>query len=87
MAEYIDRQAAINACLDGWNKGYEEILADIRALPSADVVPVVRCRDCKNAVSWYGRKLRCFLWSNTGNGVFEDGFCSYGARMDGEQDG
>ena len=29
----ISRQAAIDACLDGWNKGYKEIVEDIRALP------------------------------------------------------
>lgn len=34
-ADLISRQDAIDACLDGWNKGHEEILADIRALPSA----------------------------------------------------
>lgn len=61
------------------------ITGAIKEIPSAEVEPVVRCRDCKNAVSWYGKKFRCFLWSNTGIGVFEDGFCSYGARMDGEQ--
>ena len=29
----ISRQAAIDACLNGWNKDYKEILADIRELP------------------------------------------------------
>ena len=45
--DLISRQAAIHACLDGWNKGYEEILADIRALPSAQP-EIIRCRDCKH---------------------------------------
>lgn len=34
--DLISRQDAINACLNGWNKGYDEILTDIRALPSED---------------------------------------------------
>ena len=32
----ISRQAAIDACLNGWNKDYKEILADIRALPPVE---------------------------------------------------
>ena len=43
--DLIDRQAAIDVCLDGWNKGYEEILADIRALPSAQPED---CDTCKH---------------------------------------
>ena len=34
--DLISRSRAIDACLIGWNKGYEEILADIKAIPSAD---------------------------------------------------
>ena len=34
----ISRQAAIDACLNGWNKGYKEIVEEIRALPP--VTPV-----------------------------------------------
>jgi hypothetical protein len=29
----ISRQAAIDSCLNGWNKGYKEIVEEIRALP------------------------------------------------------
>lgn len=58
MAEYIEREAAIEICeaeyqarlrmcdycgdTVAWNIGSE-----IKALPAADVAPVVRCRDCK----------------------------------------
>lgn len=31
--EVISKQAAIDACLNGWNKDYKEIVEDIRALP------------------------------------------------------
>lgn len=40
MSDLISRQDAIDACLNGWNKGYDEILTDIRALPSADAVQI-----------------------------------------------
>lgn len=33
MSDLIDRQAAIDACLNGWNKDYKEIIKEIRALP------------------------------------------------------
>ena len=29
----ISREAAVDACLNGWNKDYKEIVAEIRALP------------------------------------------------------
>ena len=32
-ADCISRKEAVNACLNGWNKGYEEIVEDIRTLP------------------------------------------------------
>ena len=50
------------------------------ATQTADVVPVVRCLDCKHSESWYRDKRRCFLWNETGIDVFEDGYCSYGER-------
>ena len=46
--EYISRQAAIDACLNGWNKDYKEIVADIRQLPSVAIPPEHDgCKDCK----------------------------------------
>lgn len=41
---------------------------------------IVRCWDCKHSQAWYRDKLRCFMWSETGIDVFEDGYCSYGER-------
>lgn len=58
MAEYIDREAALEIC----DKEYKERLrmhdycgdtvawnigAAIKGLPCADVAPVVRCKDCE----------------------------------------
>lgn len=47
-----------------------------------DAVEVVRCKDCKYAEHWYGDKARCFLWSENGIDVFEDGYCNYGKRRE-----
>ena len=54
MKEYIERDAAIKAAQDGtdlWDGGYskyrdEYIKSAINAIPAADVVEVVRCKDC-----------------------------------------
>lgn len=45
---------------------------------------VVRCKDCEHFEHWYKDKGRCFLWQETGIDVFEDGYCNYGKRKDGE---
>lgn len=50
----------------------------IEGMPEA----VVRCKDCKHSQAWYRDKLRCFMWSETGIDVFEDGYCSYGERKE-----
>ena len=38
MAEYIDRDAAIAACLDGYADCRDDCAANIRSIPAADVV-------------------------------------------------
>lgn len=45
---------------------------------------VVRCKDCKNSEHWYADRRRCFLWHENGVSVFDDGFCNYGERKDGD---
>lgn len=35
----ISRHAAVNACLNGWNKDYREIVADLRTLPPVTPQP------------------------------------------------
>lgn len=61
MAEYIEREKAIAICqnyyeyclkmhdFSGDSIAYD-IRTNIQGLPIADVVPVVRCKDCKYAV-------------------------------------
>lgn len=68
----------------------DKITDFIESLPAADVQPVVCCKDCKY------RKERHYEESGekpyikyeckfTKYSMSDDGFCSFGARMDGEQ--
>ena len=45
MADYISREAALEMCDDDYDR------IRIRGLPAADVVEVVRCKDC---INWNG---------------------------------
>lgn len=53
MSRYIKREDALNAVADNnyskdiTLKGYDRIIDAIYDIPSADVVEVVRCKDCK----------------------------------------
>ena len=64
------------------------------AIAALEKQEIIRCKDCKNSEHWYRDRRRCFLWSEDGVSVFDDGFCNYaerrtecGADMRGEQDG
>ncbi len=91
MSDYISRQAAEDAmtqsvCGDTWE--VEKAMEAVRQLPAADVVPVVRCRDCK-----YVRKFRSEESAKKFGQVYEcvrytipcpnpTDFCSYGKRKE-----
>lgn len=97
MAEYIDREAAIEVC----KKEYQERLrmldycgdtvawnigGAIKALPAADVAPVVRCKDCvfSHLDGWFCGGIGIMPEHQT----LPDDFCSYGLKMDrGDLDG
>lgn len=81
MAEYIERGTFIEAVKDipMWGS-VTAMIAD--SIPTADVAPVTRCKDCKH--SWedtgglccsYGPCVDCI--------VPEDFFCAYGVKMAG----
>lgn len=93
--EYIDREALINYCKniiqDKWNENtapiswayaYADFIDDIETLPSADVVEVVRCKDCK-----YNGSISCPTFNDNPNGkdwqaLENNDFCSFGKRKD-----
>jgi hypothetical protein len=77
MAEYIDRQAALDALCDGT---FEDAEISIRSIPAADVATVVRCRDCVYKSQIGKSVLFCTIFERN---MTPDDFCSMGARMDG----
>ena len=93
MAEYIEREVLLeHACIGmtrasdtEWQKGYWDGVDDmaeyIREQPAADVVPVVRCKDCDHLMI-----SGCYGECSIGHlGIVRpDDFCSYGERKDGE---
>lgn len=95
MAEYITKKAAINAVesapIELFQSEWEEIEEAIDAAPTADVVPVVRCKDCKwfvdnNGGEWYGCKMFQVVRITPEDAPKPDDFCSYGERKDGGAD-
>ena len=106
MDEYIEKRKVVNLLIELENefqqfkpfKGFERAMyrklceaeIAIGKLPAADVVQVLRCKDC---VHWdddpdtygsdYGPKGKCMKSFET---MRADGFCSYGERKDGGDD-
>jgi hypothetical protein len=61
-----------------WNECVRAIADTLQDMPSADVVPVVRCKECKfreNDDFCTGRGFPCQL-------VPDDGFCDKGERKE-----
>lgn len=94
MAEYIEREKLFEAVKDksitqfDWSEKvdleeFEEVLANI---PTADVVAVVRCKDCEfvkpTKVKLNGKDLRnCTLYKRP---CFDNDFCSRGVLKECE---
>ena len=86
MAEYIDKEAAIEAAKHAWAKGLEPSQY-IETIPSAEVADVVRCWNCIGRSTWYNdTEYGCAVCGMSGMyPKSEDGFCSYGIRKDGDE--
>ena len=101
MKEYIEREAAIKAiendCLELVYYTKEDAIQCVKAIPAADVVEVVRCRECKYWGDEDGKlqssdgllfarcKIHNYLLDgrHTGWCPTENNFCSYGERKEG----
>lgn len=90
MKDYIKRTEAINAIRQyQYPYGVEFLIANI---PAADVVEVVRCRECK----WFNHyTMECesddVATDHEGGASFSinfgpDDFCSYGQRKEAEHE-
>ena len=100
MVEYIEREKVLDAItVDGFEhfsgclsssevRLLETIRDSVSEVPTADVVEVVRCKDCKhsyiNSFSAQSGVALCKFWSNRAEGnnlvVQQDDYCSYGER-------
>lgn len=101
MTEYIERGALMQFPIrrDHYDRkngnkhfinGIESVLEYAENLPTADVAPVVRCRDCKHArksedaFDWDGVTPLCECnYSRQPNRWHE--YCSYGERKEGSE--
>ena len=107
MVEYVEKHKIINLLTALENefqqfkpfKGFEHAMyrklceteIAIGKLPAADVVPVVRCKDCKwfadnNGGQWYGCQMFQVVWNTPEDAPKPDDFCSYGERKNGGAD-
>ena len=97
MAEYIEREALLENLRNSHryhagNSREESLLyRDIRIVneqPAADVVPVVRCKDCKygevDEPEDFPDQYYCHEGCGWNKGDF---FCSYGERKEAEGNG
>lgn len=81
--DYIKRGDALNFIENGIYMDTEATEYTIKrfnnAVPAADVVEVVRCKDCKH----YKDNHRCYSkYSNMDNYRSPNDYCSYGERED-----
>lgn len=67
---------------EGWNDACDYIREKLENEPAADVVPVVRCKDCKH-MEFQGEceGRYCKVWGFF-NSAGDDGFCNYGERKE-----
>lgn len=104
MAEYIEREAALSLVRpDGPEDEKAAVtIATAKKLvrsivsrtPAADVVPVVRCKDCKyyRVSAMLAPNKFCFRLKHPvegrhiGYNFASDDFCSHGERQDGDSD-
>lgn len=67
-----------------WTRGYKQGVLDTNSLiaqtPAADVVEVVRCKDCEYFLKTEVNGNGFLICSVTDMEIFEDDFCSQGER-------
>ena len=78
--EYIRKQDAIRLAEQGQVQGFPWQFQMLVRLPPADVVPVVRCKDCKN---WQHGMVGIGCYWDADYPHQENDFCSRGVRREG----
>ena len=97
MRRYIDADKLVAWCNETYNaqstvggKAYvNAFLTKVLSCPTADVVEVVRCKDCKYAEHCYGDVFDCrcphtpFATDEYSISCNGNDYCSYGERSEG----
>ena len=78
MADYIDREALHLAFDEFYFTNKKSLRETIDFVPAADVVEVVRCKDCEFNDDGYRCPFREAGW-----GYDPDRYCSFGERKEG----
>lgn len=91
MKEYIPREDALNfetkitaapSDIQAISQGMALYAEHIKAIPAADVVEVVRCRDCAHFKQFIGRPDGTCDEPNIDTLPFGDDFCIWGRRKE-----
>ena len=77
MARYIKAVECAEVISEKFNIPLSELVDEFAEIPTADVVEVVRCKDCK-----FRYTATCFSRHETA----DNDYCSCGAKMDKEGD-
>ena len=91
MAEYIDKNATVGIleamsrstdceCI---KKRLEKAAKRVSAIPTADVVPVVRCKDCDYLVNATVNANGFLICDVSNMDITPDDYCSYGEPKEG----
>ena len=90
MSDYIKKEDAIRQVCEGCNQEFSDepcepndciIRKKLKSVPTADVVEVVRCKDCKHIKEEHFNILPDgFSCELSGLMVEQEHYCSYGER-------
>ena len=87
MKEYIEREAAIKAiendCSELVYYTKEDAIQCVKAIPAADVVEVVRCRECLCYTPVDDNIGECVFLNGKHLYVVPDGYCHLGELKEG----
>lgn len=81
MKAFIEREMAIEFVKKAWAKGLN-VVEYLEEVPAADVVPVVRCKDCKYCRRVDEFEYWCEGFCSPARLVRKDDFCSHGNLND-----
>lgn len=97
MKEYIERAVAVKK-FENYRRDceeenderaaqiFEDCVSELMAISAADVAEVVRCKDCRYYPTAKVNEKGFLICPASGMEITETDYCSYGARMDKEDE-